>query len=298
MTFAEAALLGFVQGVAEWLPVSSEGVVAAIQTLAFGADAADAVAFSLWLHLGTALAALAALRKDAAEIVRSAIRAPTRPTRAAAFLAVATLTSAPLGLALLAGLDGFFSERLGGLAMALVGALMMITGAILLRGRRGGGARTREDVGALDAVLVGAAQGLAALPGLSRSGLTVSALLWRGLDRREALALSFLLSVPASVGAGAVRGAGFGASDVAAGAAGARGIGGGRIRRRPRADGIGAKNQLWLVRARGGRGNRGGRDVDVGVGVILGRRPASGRASAARPRIVPAVIRAHNPQMR
>ena len=201
MTFAEAALLGFVQGVAEWLPVSSEGVVAAIQTLAFGADAADAVAFSLWLHLGTALAALAALRKDAAEIARSAIRAPTRPTRAAAFLALATLTSAPLGLALLAGVDGF-SERLGGLAMALVGALMMITGAILLRGRRGGGERTREDVGALDALLVGAAQGLAALPGLSRSGLTVSALLWRGVDRREALALSFLLSVPASAGAG------------------------------------------------------------------------------------------------
>ena len=201
MTLAEAALLGFVQGVAEWLPVSSEGVVAAIQTLAFGADAADAVAFSLWLHLGTALAALAALRKDAAEIARSAIRAPTRPTRAAAFLAVATLTSAPLGLALLSGLDGF-SERLGGLAMALVGALMAVTGVLLLRGRRGGGERTREDVGALDAVLVGAAQGLAALPGLSRSGLTVSALLWRGVDRREALALSFLLSVPASVGAG------------------------------------------------------------------------------------------------
>ena len=202
MTLAEAALLGFVQGVAEWLPVSSEGVVAAIQTLAFGADAADAVAFSLWLHLGTALAALAALRKDAAEIARSVLRDPAHPTRAAAFLAVATLTSAPLGLALLAGLDGFFSERLGGLAMALVGALMAVTGAILLRGRRGGGARTREDVGVLDAVLVGAAQGMAALPGLSRSGLTVSALLWRGVDRREALALSFLLSVPASVGAG------------------------------------------------------------------------------------------------
>lgn len=201
MTLAEAALLGFVQGVVEWLPVSSEGVVAAIQTLAFGADAADAVAFSLWLHLGTALAALAALRKDAAEIARSAIRAPTRPTRAAAFLAVATLTSAPLGLALLAGLAGF-SERLGGLAMALVGALMAITGVLLLRGRRGGGARTREDVGVLDAVLTGAAQGMAALPGLSRSGLTVSALLWRGVDRREALALSFLLSVPASAGAG------------------------------------------------------------------------------------------------
>lgn len=201
MTFAEAALLGLVQGVAEWLPVSSEGVVAAIQTLALGADAADAVAFSLWLHLGTALAALAALRKDAAALARSVLRNPTRPTPAALFLALATAVSAPLGLALLMGMDGF-SERLGGLAMALVGALMTVTGVVLLRGRRRGGARTREDVGAPDAILVGAAQGLAALPGLSRSGLTVSALLWRGVDRRESLALSFLLSVPASAGAG------------------------------------------------------------------------------------------------
>lgn len=203
MTLAEAALLGAVQGIAEWLPVSSEGVVAAIQTLALGAELSDAVAFSLWLHLGTALAALIALRKDAAAAARDIIRNPTRPTPSTAFLALATLISAPLGLAALAGLDGF-SERIGGLAMALIGALMMVTGAVIMRGRRirGGGQRTREDVGMMDAALTGIAQGLAALPGLSRSGLTVSALLWRGVDRRDALALSFLLSVPASVGAG------------------------------------------------------------------------------------------------
>ncbi len=203
MTLAEAALLGAVQGIAEWLPISSEGVVAAIQTLALGAELSDAVAFSLWLHLGTALAALIALRKDAADMARNILRNPTRPTAATAFLAVATLISAPLGLAALAGLDGF-SERIGGLAMIPVGALMMLTGAIIARGRHraAGGERTREDVGVMDAVLTGIAQGLAALPGLSRSGLTVSALLWRGVDRRDALALSFLLSVPASVGAG------------------------------------------------------------------------------------------------
>lgn len=172
MTYAEAALLGAVQGIAEWLPVSSEGVVAAIQTLAFGAELSDAVAFSLWLHLGTALAAAAALRKDAAAAARNVLRNPTRPTPSTAFLIVATLVSAPLGLALLAGFGGF-SERIGGLAMVLVGALMLVTGAVLLRGRRRGvGGRTREDVRLLDAALAGIAQGLAALPGLSRSGLT------------------------------------------------------------------------------------------------------------------------------
>ena len=85
--------------------------------------------------------------------------------------------------------------------MAAVGILMLITGAVLIKSKSSG-TRTRDDVRWPDAILAGIAQGLAALPGLSRSGLTVSALLWRGVDRREALTLSFILSIPASLGAG------------------------------------------------------------------------------------------------
>ncbi len=200
MTLAEAALLGLIQGLAEWLPVSSEGVVTAVYSLAFGADLPDAVNFSLWLHLGTALSALAALRSDVWDVLRNIARRPTAPSPITAYLVIATVSSAPIGFLLLTGLFEF-SERIGAAAMVAVGALMLVTGALLLKSKSPG-TRSRDDVRWPDAVLTGIAQGLAALPGLSRSGLTVSALLWRRVDRREALTLSFLLSIPASLGAG------------------------------------------------------------------------------------------------
>ena len=200
MTLAEAALLGLIQGLAEWLPVSSEGVLTAVQSFAFAAPLSDAVNFSLWLHLGTALAALAAFRSDVWDVLRDIARRPTSPSPATAYFILAALSSAPLGFLLLVGLFEF-SEIVGAVAMAAVGLLMLITGVVLIKSESSG-TRTRDDVRWPDAILTGIAQGLAALPGLSRSGLTVSALLWRGVDRREALALSFILSVPASMGAG------------------------------------------------------------------------------------------------
>ena len=242
MTLPEAALLGLIQGLAEWLPVSSEGVVTAVYSLVFGADLPDAVNFSLWLHLGTALSALAAFRSDVWDVLRDIASAKsiwrrhtpptarhsrthnrhsrksgnlgvggspnmgpytrhlTSPAPATAYLILATLSSAPLGFLLLLGLFEF-SEIVGTIAMAAVGLLMLITGAVLIKSKSSG-TRTRDDVRWPDAILTGISQGLAALPGLSRSGLTVSALLWRGVDRREALTLSFILGIPASIGAG------------------------------------------------------------------------------------------------
>ena len=200
MTLAEAALLGLIQGLAEWLPVSSEGVLTAVQSFAFGAPLPDAVNFSLWLHLGTVLSALAAFRSDVWGVVQDIARRPTSLSPMTAYLILATLSSAPLGFLLLLGLFEF-SEIVGAVAMATVGILMLVTGAVLIKSKSSG-TRTRDDVRWPDAVLTGIAQGLAALPGLSRSGLTASTLLWRGVDRREALTLSFILSIPASLGAG------------------------------------------------------------------------------------------------
>ena len=254
MTLAEAALLGLIQGLAEWLPVSSEGVLTVVQSFAFGAPLPEAVNFSLWLHLGTVLSALAAFRSDVWDVLRDiasaksmwgrrttitvrhsresgnlgvggspnmsttghCTRRPTSPSPMTAYLILATISSAPLGLLLLLGLFEF-SEIVGAVAMAAVGLLMLITGAVLIKSKSSG-TRTRDDVRWPDAILTGIAQGLAALPGLSRSGLTVSALLWRGVDRREALTLSFILSIPASLGAGlyAALSAGYYASPEAA----------------------------------------------------------------------------------
>ncbi len=199
--FAEAILLGLIQGVAEWLPVSSEGMVTLVHSLVFDSSLSDAVGFSLWLHLGTSLSAFAAFRGEVAVIVRDAVRSPMRPSPVVVFLVLGTAISMPIGFALVVGLDGF-PQAAGAVGMAAVGALMTITGAGLLLRRAEAGRRMREDLGWLDAVLTAIAQGAAALPGLSRSGLTVSALLARGVDRTEALTLSFLLSIPASLGAG------------------------------------------------------------------------------------------------
>ena len=200
MSLLEAALLGLIQGLAEPLPVSSQGVVTVVNAWLFDATLTDAAAFSLWLHMGTAFSIIAAFRRDVTVILRDTLSHPTKPTPAVSFLVIATVVSAPLGLLALAGLFEF-SDRIGTATMGAVGVMMLATGALLLR-RGSGGTRTREDVTWLDAMATGVAQGLAALPGLSRSGLTVSTLLWRKVDRSETLALSFLLSVPASLGAG------------------------------------------------------------------------------------------------
>ena len=200
MTLAEAALLGLIQGMAEWLPVSSEGVLTIVQYRAFGAPLSDAVEFSLWLHLGTMLSSLAAFRSDIWNVIREIAGRPASPSPMTAYFILATLSSAPLGFLLLVGLFEF-SGIVGSVSMAAVGLLMLITGVVLTKSKSSG-TRTRDDVRWPDAILTGIAQGLAALPGLSRSGLTVSALLWRGVDRREALALSFILNIPASMGAG------------------------------------------------------------------------------------------------
>ena len=196
----EALLLGILQGLTEWLPISSQGVVTVAQSALLDRPLSEAVAFALWLHAGTACAALLALRREAWGVLRDAASAPLRPSPRLRFLAIASVVSAAIGLPLLLAL-GEFSERLGALGMGGVGLLMMVTGGIQLWRPRES-ALSRMEPTVVDALIAGVAQGLAALPGLSRSGLTVAALLGRRVERGEVLVLSYLMSIPASLGAG------------------------------------------------------------------------------------------------
>ncbi|MCH7607048.1 MAG: undecaprenyl-diphosphate phosphatase [Chloroflexi bacterium] len=215
----ESALLGLLQGLTEWLPVSSQGVVTAASAFLFDYDASDAVAVALWLHVGTSLAAVVAFRREVAGIARELLRDPMHPSPLLAFLAVGTVVSAVVGLPLLLLLDDL-SGAFGAGAMALVGALMVATGAVQVR-RPISGTRDRTGLSLLDAVLTGLAQGLAALPGLSRSGLTVAVLLGRRVERSEALVLSFLLGIPAGLAAALFAGLDSGVLRTAEGLAGA-----------------------------------------------------------------------------
>ena len=215
----ESALLGLLQGLTEWLPISSQGVVTAASVFLFDRDAADAVALALWLHVGTSLAAVLAFRREVAGIAREILRDPMHPSPLLAFLAVGTVVSAVIGLPLLLLLDDL-SGAAGAGAMGVVGVLMVVTGAVQVR-RPVTGTRDRTGLSLLDAVLTGAAQGLAALPGFSRSGLTVAVLLGRRVDRSEALVLSFLLGIPAGLAAALLAGLESGVLWTAEGALGA-----------------------------------------------------------------------------
>lgn len=202
-----AVVLGTVQGVLEWLPVSSEGGVALVST-ALGAGPAASVRFALFLHLGTALAATTFYRDDLRHLL--SLVSGWHPPRAftprdghLTFLAASTFISGLVGVAAYVLFLDAVTSVTGGAFVALIGALVVVTGGI----QRAADAVSLERAvppRTVDAVLVGVGQGLAVLPGISRSGTTVGLLLLRGHDGETALRLSFLLSVPASVGAGAL----------------------------------------------------------------------------------------------
>ena len=198
----ESVVLGVVQGAIEWLPVSSEGVVTAVGSLLFDLTLPEALAFSLWLHLGTAIAATIAFRHELTEVAREALQDPKHPSPFLRFLVLGTAFSAVIGFPMLLVLDNW-SIVIGGSAMLTVGVAMLVT-AVVLRTRPTQGLRDRNDLTMADAVVFGIAQGFATVPGLSRSGLTVAALLGRGLTKGEALAVSFVMSIPASAGAALV----------------------------------------------------------------------------------------------
>lgn len=200
MSELSALLLGIIQGITEWIPVSSQGVVALVSTWIDDASPSDAIAIALWLHAGTALSAAIAMRAEITSIIRESAGAPRHVSAPIRFLALSTLVTAIVGVPLFL-LLGEVADFLGSAAMLLIG-LAMIATAFTIRCGLWQGERGRDDVTPRDAVIAGVAQALAVIPGLSRTGLTVAVLLARDCSHREAVVLSVLMGIPASIGAG------------------------------------------------------------------------------------------------
>jgi undecaprenyl-diphosphatase len=198
----QAALLGAVQGAAEFLPVSSSGHLRLIQE-AFGMGEQFGLAFDTLLHLATLLAVIVYFRYDMLHMVRAAFsRDPDLAgDRHLAWLVV--IATIPTGIIGLLGND-FFEEA----SMLYVGIAFLITSAVLVSAdffsRKSLHAAESLSVG--KAVLVGIAQGIAVMPGISRSGATMSVGLGVGLDREQAARFSFLLSSPIILLAGMKQG--------------------------------------------------------------------------------------------
>lgn len=200
MDFIEAIVLGIVQGLTEWLPVSSSGHLVIAQEL-LGLPAGENLVFDLVLHLGTIVAVSVFFRRELGRIILSLFMPKSRRgdqenalRRLGLLLLLGTMPAAAAGVLLTDGIEGVFDLR-------FVGAALMVNALLLLVSERLGSGGTRKSAGVVDALVIGAFQAIAIMPGISRSGSTIGGGMLRGLERETAAVFAFLLSVPTLLGA-------------------------------------------------------------------------------------------------
>jgi undecaprenyl-diphosphatase len=188
MTLFEAALLGVVQGLTEFLPVSSSGHLVIMQNLLGFAN--PPLTFDVMVHLGTVLAVITAFWSDIVSIIR-------RPTqKLVIMIIVGSIPTGIIGILFKPYFEVFFSSLL------VVGVGLIITGMLLWFSERFSfGYKTVREMTLIDALVIGTIQGVAIIPGISRSGSTIAGGLLAGLDRELAARFSFLLAIPAILGA-------------------------------------------------------------------------------------------------
>lgn len=196
VSLLEAAIIGVIQGVLEWLPVSSEGNIILFLVSVLGLDSSETLYLAVFLHLGTGLAALVYYRKESWDIL---IGDTERDKDMRLRLLVMTGLTGAVGLPIYVYLN--VSPAVGGALLALTGLALIVTGLIQRRGNVGG-ERDASSLSWPETVALGVLQGLAIMPGLSRSGVTTSTMLLRGLRSDEAFNVSFIMSIPASFAAG------------------------------------------------------------------------------------------------
>ena len=207
----EYIVIAILQGLFEWLPISSSGQTMIISMNMFGLSADEAFSLSIWLHLGTTLAVLLKFRTDYIKIFKSVIPrifiVDEIDVRKRNWLIYATIgtgfTAVPLYFLFRFIISGAFTAVQGDLITLIVCGLLIITGVILLKSRKIYGENSLENVPEnfirKDSFVSGLIQGISILPGISRSGVTVSSILLEKYDQDNALRLSFLMSVPVAI---------------------------------------------------------------------------------------------------
>jgi undecaprenyl-diphosphatase len=201
-----AAILGIVQGLTEFLPVSSSAHLILVPILFGWKDPfIDSAAFDVMLHLGTLVALLTYFWRDLLDLLGAWLaslrdrRIGDDPKRRLAWLLVISVVPAAI---LGAGLEGFFDEAFR-IHWQWIGLFAAIGAALLWLGERvGTRQRDLDGMAVRDAAIVGVAQAIALFPGISRSGVTIATGLFLGLTREAAARFSFLMAVPVIAGAG------------------------------------------------------------------------------------------------
>lgn len=209
MSWIEAVVLGIIQGLTEFLPVSSSGHLVLFQHI-FGLVEPELL-FDICVHVGTLAAVLIVFYRDILEMLKTLVRLPELIRRSGGMSAlfsnhpdIRMMAMIVIGCIPTAVLGVFFAR----MAEALFGTIWLVGVALLITGTFLWFTRQRKTVGRpinemklKDAFIIGLVQGLAIVPGISRSGATISAALYLGVDRELAGRFSFLLSIPAIIGA-------------------------------------------------------------------------------------------------
>ena len=201
--------LSLLQGIIEWLPISSSGTVMIVAINFFGISPIEAFSLAIWLHFGTAVAVILKFRTDFIDISKACLPQifgePEDIVRKKRnWLIIATIgtaiTALPLYFLFKIILIGTFTAFQGDIITLIISGLLIITGVILLRTKKAYGEINLKDVNKKeiqkDCIFSGLVQGISILPGISRSGITVSAILLKNYDQDTALRISFLMSVP------------------------------------------------------------------------------------------------------
>lgn len=222
MSVLESIFLGIVQGITEFLPVSSSGHLAILENI-FHIETNGSMLFDIMLHLGTLVAVFIVYHKDIWSMIKEALfmagdifsnlhtfilnkihKTSLKYKKIVhnsyrKFVVLILVSTVPTGLIGVLGKD---IVEGAGETLLIPGICLLITGVLLLMAElKKEGNKTPKTVSYRNGLVIGAAQGLATLPGLSRSGTTIATCLFCGLDRKFAVKYSFILSIPAILGA-------------------------------------------------------------------------------------------------
>ena len=207
----EYIILAILQGLIEWLPISSSGQVVIFSINFLGISPENAYSLSIWLHFGTTLAVLVKMRKDYFNIVKTIFLRKEiyqdRDIKLRNWLIYATLGTAITAIPLyfifkFVILEGFSTIQ-GELLTLIISGMLIVTGLVLLFFKKKFGQKLIENESSKqilkDASISGLIQGFAILPGISRSGVTVSSILFENYQQDHSLYLSFLMSAPVAI---------------------------------------------------------------------------------------------------
>lgn len=217
LTPSQAVVIGIIQGITEWLPISSKTMTTLVMIQFFGKSLSEAITFAIWTHIGTFLASIIYFRRELNDIIK---RLPeyfsvtilggwlgkktdiktveNEEDSLISFLIIATFMTGIIGVPVTL----FITEKAqiaGDAAMVAIGIFLIFTG--ILQRISSSTKNVRQLPDTKDAFIIGLGQGLASIPGISRSGTTIGLFLFRKFDSEKALRYSYFMSIPAILGA-------------------------------------------------------------------------------------------------